>query len=536
MRTLFLRTLATRWRGSAIVVIAVFITMLVTMSAVKGINPAELAVFPEPVLNMMGIPTGADAAAIAYGVVLNLIAALALGSVAISMGADIIAGEERRRTLSLVLSTPISRLTTAAAKVLGMVTVLLTAGLLLLLTTYLTNAFLGVDPGQSRLFQLVLVVTVNAVLHGAIAYAVGGITGNESLAAFIGGALLTVGWLASGILPLVPEYASAANYLPYGWFTVQNALLEGIDIGYFILQLGLIVVLFVMGSMWFANRDLRAVSDTLLRRQRQARTAVTRPASVFTLLLRRNKTLLIVVCLVMAAFIALVGLIWNSFSAKVMQMMASFPPAMLVWFGAGDMTTPTGFMWGKIFGLMAPAAVIMIGAAVAAGLSVAEKSGWLGMILAHPVRRSRIVANSIYVLVSYLAIFVVVTAAALWLVTEFSTLEISVAQILGVSLHLFAFGLCLGAIDLLVAAATGSRYATILTAVGLGLVSYLLYSAAASQDPVAGWGRISPLYWYANYQPLDNGINWVHVVLLLVVGVAALVAAFPLFNRRNINC
>ncbi|MDO5025483.1 MAG: ABC transporter permease subunit [Trueperella sp.] len=535
MSTLFLRTLAERWRGPAIVVIAVFATTLVTMSAVKGADPTELAVFPEPVLNMLGIPSGADAAALAYGVGLNLIAPLALSAVAIAMGTDIIAGVERRRTLSLVLSTPISRAQVAAAKVLGILTVLLATGVLLLVTTYLANAISGVSPGESHLAQLTLVVTANALLHGAIAYAVGSTTGNEAAAAFIGGTLLTFGWIASGVLPLVPEHANIITYLPYGWFSSQNALIDGIDTGYFLLQLGLALVLFLAGSAWFMHRDMRTVSEISLRRQRQARIAVSRPASIFTMLLRRNKSLLTVASLVMAVLTVLMGKIWDSFTVDVAQLAASVPPNMLVWFGAGDITTPTGYLWGEIFGLLAPIAVIAIGTRVATGLARPEKSGWLGMVLAHPVRRSRIIANLIGVLVASLLIFAVVTAAALLLTTNISTLGLTTAQILGVTGHLFAFGLCLGAISVLVVAATGSRIVTVLTATGLGLVSYLVYAAAVTRGAAASWGRISPLYWYASHQPLDNGMNWVHVVLLLAVALAAFVVAFPLFNRRDIH-
>lgn len=49
------------------------------------------------------------------------------------------------------------------------------------------------------------------------------------------------------------------------------------------------------------------------------------------------------------------------------------------------------------------------------------------------------------------------------------------------------------------------------------------------------YARLSPFYYYSAAQPLAEGADWAHVTLLAGVGLAALAAAFPLFQRRDLR-
>ena len=61
----------------------------------------------------------------------------------------------------------------------------------------------------------------------------------------------------------------------------------------------------------------------------------------------------------------------------------------------------------------------------------------------------------------------------------------------------------------------------------------------ASYFPVsanlAEWARVSPFYYYAQNQPLSNGISWTNLGVLLGAGVLAVAASVLFFERRDIR-
>ena len=541
---IFLHELRSRWLAPTVTVASIFLMLFLTMAVLRTMDLDALEAYPQAMREMMGIPDGASPEAFGYGSVLTLMAALALGGVAVAIGADTTAGEERRRTTAAVLSNPIGRRSVMLAKAIGFVAIIALAMLALWATTELTGLLLDVEAGEAHLWELCVAIGANALLHGAVAFALGAITGDKGLAGGIAGGLLAVGWLASSIMPMVPEYADSAKYVPYGWFTEQNVLLKGLDAGYLGLQLGLTVVLLALGAVWFVRRDLRTIAPKTLKERlagvpllkRFSGRGARRPASLFGLFLGRSRTLLIVVSLVMGIFTLMMGPVWDEVEGDAADLAAGMPEDIMALFGAaGDVSTPAGFLWGEMFGLMAPAAAIIVTVAVASGLATEEGSGRLGMILAQPVRRSRLLAAAAAALVAYLLILSIVQGLSTWATVEMSTLDIPMKGVVGATVHMAALGLCIGGIAFLVAAATGSSKATTWTATGAGVIGHFGYAALALSDETAPWAKVSPFHYYASTQPLANGADWGHVAILAAVGVLATALAFPLFQRRDLR-
>ena len=540
---MFRRELATRWLGATITVVSVFAMLLLTMAVMQTIDMSFVDQYPESMLQLMGIPKGAGPEALAYGSTLNLMGGLALGGVAVAIGSDILAGEERRRTLSTLLAHPVSRMTTVIAKAATLVTVVALAAGALWAGTELANLVLGVDGGEAHIWELAVAIGANALFHGALAFAIGSITGDKGLAAGIAGTVLAAGWLSASVLPGVPEYADAVKYIPYGWLIEPNVLMEGLDTKYLALQLGVAAALILVAVLWLPRRDLRTIPPRSIRERitelpgmRQLANAGTRrPATLFGLTFGRNTKLLTIVCVVMVLFTLMMGPVWDEMGGQAAEMVEAIPQDLMAVFGAGDMGTPTGFLWGEMFGLMAPAAVIIVAVAAAAGLAAEERSGQLGVLLSGPMARMRPLAATVATALGYIAIFAVVQGLATWATTAISTLEIEAAHIVGTMFHVFALGVCIGGIALLVAATTGSGKAAVWTAVGLGLIGHFGYAALSLSEDTKSWSRISPFHYYASAEPLANGANWGHVAILTTVGVLAMALAFPLFQRRDLR-
>lgn len=540
---MFRRELATRWLGATITVVSVFAMLLLTMAVMQTIDMSFMDQYPETMLKLMGIPKDAGPETLAYGSTLNLMGGLALGGVAVAIGSDILAGEERRRTLSTLLSHPISRTATVVAKAAALLTIVALAACALWAGVVLANLILGVDGGEAHLWELAIAIGANALFHGALALAIGSTTGDKGLAAGIAGVVLAAGWLMASVLPGVADYADMAKYIPYGWLTEPNVLMDGMDAAYLALQLGAAAALMLVAVLWLPRRDLRTIPPRSLRERvtalpgmnKLANEGTRRPATLFGLTFGRGARLLAAVCTIMVLFTLMMGPVWDEMGGQAAEMVEAIPQDLMAIFGAGDMGTPTGFLWGEMFGLMAPAAVIIVAVAAAAGLAAEERSGQLGVLLSGPMTRMRPLAATVATALGYIAIFAVVQGLATWATTAISTLEIEPTHIVGTMFHVFALGVCIGGIALLVAAVTGSGKAAVWTAVGLGLIGHFGYAALSLSDDTKSWSRISPFHYYASAEPLANGANWGHVATLSAVGFLAMAVAFPLFQRRDLR-
>lgn len=534
--------LAARWRAAAIIVASIFPMLLLGLAIYQTMDLTIYDELPEALRQMMGVPLGASAAVLAYNEMLAVMGALAVAALAVSIGADIVAGEERRRTLAFLLDHPVSRLTAVSAKALVLVVVIGATVLALWGASVLSAVVTGVDRGDAHLGAVCVGLGANALFYGALAFAIGAVTGSKSMAAGAGAAVLVLSWFAAGLLPLWPEYADLARFSPWHWYTEPEILVNGIDAGYLARHLGIAAVLLTVGVVAFPRRDLRTAPPVSLSERLAAlrllapRVHARRPMTLFGLAFARNRALLLVVTATMGLLMGVaMGPIYEQLAPALDSMMESIPPEMMALFGADDMSTPTGFYWGETMGMMAPAAVITMVAAAAAGLASEEREGRLGTVLSAPVPRSRAVLAATVALTSYATIVAVATGAGIWAGSELADLGLLPANIMGATAHLLALGLFVGGVSLLVAAATGSGAAVVWTAVGLGLVGHFGYSMLLLSEDTEGYAKFSPFYYYSAAQPLADGADWAHVALLAGAGVAAMAVAFPAFSRRDLR-
>ena len=118
----------------------------------------------------------------------------------------------------------------------------------------------------------------------------------------------------------------------------------------------------------------------------------------------------------LAAYVGLIVAVWPSIrgSSEISKAIENYPAAMKEFFGgaaAFDYTRPGGFLNTQLFSLILP---LLIGAfAIGYGASTLageQESGRLDLILALPLRRSRIVAEKALALAAGVAALTVVSA------------------------------------------------------------------------------------------------------------------------------
>lgn len=541
------RELAASWRGPAIAIVVIFGTLVLGMAVYARLDVAIFDTLPEAARNLMGVPQGAGVETLTYSYMLDTMASLVLGGIAIAIGARAVAGEESDGTLSMVLGAGASRTGFAIWKGAALALLVTLSGVLIWGSAELAPIVLGVDKGDAMLAASLTHLTANALVYGFLAFGVGAATGRKGLAVGVAVAVMVIGWLLAGLLPVFEQTEKWAEIVPWTWFNGSRPLLNGIDGGHLALQLGSVLVLFTIAVVGFTRRDLRVASTvTLSERLRSLpmlhavgdRFAISaRSRGLFTLLFSSRLALVVLISMGMFALMGVImGPLYSAMASQLGELTASMPTELMALMGAGDMSTPEGFYWGETMGLMAPIAVIIVGVAAASGgIAGQERARHLSMVLATSVPRWRIVAASAAVMTAYVAIVSIATMAGIWVGSLIAGLGMAVGAIAGAGLHLFLLGCVYGGVALLVAAATGSPGAALWTSAGLAVVGHFSSAYLNLSKDIQAWAVTSPFHFYAANDPLVNGTRWESVLVLGLLAAVLVAAAFPLFQRRDLR-
>lgn len=208
-------------------------------------------------------------------------------------------------------------------------------------------------------------------------------------------------------------------------------------------------------------------------------------------------------------------------------------PEQLLTFIGGD--TPGGYVLGEIFSLIAP--LTMVGYAVMAGSAATageEERKTLGVLVAQPVtRRSILLAKATGLVTAVLAI-----GALFWLGTTLAATVFDIAVDTGgvaaACLHLALLAVMFGTIALAAGSLTGRPGTAAAVAGGAAVAAYLADSMLPLAD-LDSWAELSPWFYYFGSDPLRNGVDIGHLLVLAVVAALALLVAVRSFERRDLR-
>lgn len=209
--------------------------------------------FPEELMAFMG---GDAPGGYVVGEVFNLIAPLALVAYAVMTGAAATAGEEQRKTLGMVMGTPISRTGVLVGKAAGLLISLAVATGLFLLAAAGASAMFDVGLQTGNVVATVIHLGALALFFGTVALAVGAATGQPGLAAGAAGGLAVLSYLANSMLPLA-DLDRWAELSPWYYYAGSEPLTNSFDPVNFVVLAALASVAFVVALFTFNRRDLR---------------------------------------------------------------------------------------------------------------------------------------------------------------------------------------------------------------------------------------------------------------------------------------
>lgn len=215
-----------------------------------------------------------------------------------------------------------------------------------------------------------------------------------------------------------------------------------------------------------------------------------------------------------------------------------YPDALKEIFGgeAGfDLTSGPGFIGTELYYLAIPILLAVVAIGQGASLGADQESGLVDLILANPLTRRRVVLERALAMAAAVVVLTASVSVVVAIGDPIVGLDIGLGNLLATSMATAALALLHGFVALAVAGATGRRGVAIGAATAVFAAGYLINVAAGLVDSL-GWAKpLSPYHHATGASPLATGWDGSGLAVLVVVGVAVLVAAVALFERRDLT-
>lgn len=188
--------------------------------------------------------------------VFELIAPLALIAFVVSAGASAIAGEEQRKTMSILIAQPLTRTNVLTSKVVSVLITLAFAVLVLWAAIAISVSLVDIELGVGDVAAACIHLFFLAAFFGAVALAVGAATGRPDIALAVGGGLAVLSWLGKSMLELA-DLDRLAQLSPWYYYSGSDPLTEGVNYAHLAVLAGLTLIAMVVAYRTFRARDLK---------------------------------------------------------------------------------------------------------------------------------------------------------------------------------------------------------------------------------------------------------------------------------------
>lgn len=202
------------------------------------------------------------------------------------------------------------------------------------------------------------------------------------------------------------------------------------------------------------------------------------------------------------------------------------------------LTSPAGYLQGRLFGSLLPVILIVFGIGLGArAIAGAEQEGTLELLLANPVTRRTVVVERYLAVVGMLAGLCAVFAMALVVLgLPFGALDgVPWTGLAGEVAGAFAISLLHTTVAFGVSAGTGRRAWALSSATVVAVAGYLLQGLLALSDAIAPLRFVVPWHWYLGRNMLAQGVAPDAIVVPIVLSAVIFAAGAGAFIRRDLR-
>lgn len=465
----------------------------------------------------------------------SLIAPVVVLIVAISGGIAAIAGEERDRTAGLLLAQPITRRRVVLAKAgVLVVHVAITSGCFLV-GFLVASALFDTGVGAANAAAACVHLVVFGLAFGLFALALSAARGSVTTSIGATAAAVITNLMAT-MLPLVNGLRGLRKASPWYFYDGSEPLAHGLDPAHLGVLAALAALCLGAALVLVDRHDIEAGDDRGLLSRVRALDRVTTPrvSSVFAKALSERTILVASVGGYGAALTIAICLMFHGLQETLTNMSRDLPDSLKAMIGTSDMGTPTGWINGELLSLLTPLAVIGVAVTVGcAAIAGEEKRHTLGLLLAAPVSRRRVVRAKSAALICIIVAIAVLLGLGLLAGSALAGLHLAVADVAAAMAHLALLGIFFGSLAVAVGSATSHTVAVRATS-AVALLAYLMQAFLPLSKSLRGVAVLSPWHYYSAGDPLSNGADPLHLAILVALSAVALVAAGVLVEHRDV--
>ncbi len=254
----------------------------------------------------------------------------------------------------------------------------------------------------------------------------------------------------------------------------------------------------------------------------------------FTIALRLRLRVVLLAALGLIAAILMVGALFPAVGDTFGKLKVGEGVSNLL--GGADYGSLRGWLKAEIVSVLGPLVVGAVAITSAVATTAAEEEDRImALVLAHPVQRSRLVLAK----GAAVAVMVLLLGLATWLGllagVAIAGGGIGAGDLAAQSVHLAFFGLVLGALALALGAGTGQRTVALGGAAAYGVSAFLINGFAPLVGAIEWLKYLSPFYYYSGSDPLSNGIDAVHLVVLGGVALTLTGVAMATIRKRDLR-
>lgn len=204
--------------------------------------------------------------------------------------------------------------------------------------------------------------------------------------------------------------------------------------------------------------------------------------------------------------------------------------------GGADYATITGWYTSEIGSVYGPLVIAGLAIAGAAATTAGEEEERiLGLVLAHPIRRSRLIAAKAAAIAVVVVIIAIATWAGLIAGVAIAGGGISLAHISAFALQLAFFGFATGGLAIALGARTGRRSLAAGIAAGVGIAAWLINAFAPLLSAIGWLKYLSIFYYYAGQDPLAHGVDIGGLIVLGALAVLLTALGMVGIERRDLR-